>query len=379
MKTKTPTILFDANPLVNGNKSGVGYYGYRLLDALATNYPDEIQIKAHYFNFLGRKQNLDLPTHPNIVYVQSRIVPGKVLNLVRKFGFQLPLELFFKSKGDVAIFTNFVSLPSILKIPSLVAVHDLCYEDVPNYVSKKNRLFLQQFVPKSVARAKKVITISESTKRAIIKHYKVPAKDIIITPIPPANDDATKPRKPARVGNKKFILFVSTIEPRKNVLQLVKAYVELPPKLKNTYSLVLAGGIGWDVEGTMSTIKQLQTDGEDIVVTNYVSDEEIKWLYQNADLFVMPSHYEGFGMPILEAMAHDTPTVVSDIPVFHEVSETASLYFNKDDPASIRDAIVRVLEDKKLQNSLVSKGREQVSKYSWQDVATTIYQSIQNL
>jgi len=373
MKNKPTVILFDANPIVNGNKSGIGYYGYRLLDALAENYPNDVIIRAHYFNFLGRKQNLDLPKHTNIVYVQSRIIPGKVLNLARKIGFQFPLELFFKSRGDVALFTNYVSLPSITKVSTMVAIHDLCYEDIPDYVSYKNRLFLQKFVPKSVRSAKKIITISESTKRAIIKHYKVSASNIIITPIPPSSDEKIRPTRPSLVGKKKFILFVGTIEPRKNVGQLVTAYTQLPDEIKNTYSLVLAGGIGWDVDETINSIKSLQERGENIIITNYVTDGEKKWLYQNADLFVLPSHYEGFGMPILEAMTHNIPTIVSDIPVFHEVSGPASLYFNKDDPASISKTIVDVLGSKSVQKNLISLGNSRVATYNWKDVAATVY------
>lgn len=376
MKNKPLVVLFDANPIINGNRSGVGYYSYRLLDALAKEYPDELRIKAHYFNFLGRKQGLDLPKHPNITYVQSKIIPGKILNILRKIGLQLPLELFFKSRGDAAIFTNFVSLPSIFRVPTFVAVHDLCYEDVPEYVSGGNRLFLQRFVPGSVARARKVITISESSKQAIIKHYGVPAKDIVITPIPPADDSVVKATKPAGIGDRKFLLFIGTIEPRKNLARLVEAYVGLPSDLKDSYSLVLAGGIGWDIEETVAEIKRQQAAGENIILTGYVTDGEKKWLYQNASVLVLPSHYEGFGMPIVEAMARDLPTIVSDIPVFHEVGNTASIYFDKDDTDSIKRAVVKVLNDKTIRDHMIKKGREQASEYNWEDIANRLYQTL---
>lgn len=379
MKNKPYVILFDANPIINGNKSGVGYYSYRLLDALAKNYPDQLHIKAHYFNFFGRKQNLDLPNHPNISYIESRIIPGKLLNLVRKLGMQLPLELFFKTRGDVAIFTNFVSLPSFTKIPTMIAIHDLCYEDVPEYVAQANRLFLQKFVPRSAAKAKKIITISKSSKQAIIKHYGVASKDIIITPIPPDEDVAAEAIMPIDVGKKKFLLFVGTLEPRKNIPNLVEAYVGLPTEIKDRYSLVLAGGIGWDVEETIANIKHLQDGSESIITTGYVTDGGKKWLYENASLFVLASHYEGFGMPILEAMINDLPTVVSDIEVFHEVSNMASVYFNKDDPVSIRSAIERVLTDKQLQAVMIKKGRERAAAYSWRDVAQTVFKAISDL
>lgn len=380
MKNKPITILFDGSPLVNGKKSGVGYYTYRLLDALATNYPDELTIKVHFFNFLGRKENLDLPGHPNITYVQSRIMPGKVLNLARKLGFQLPLELLFKSGGDVALFPNFVGLPSILHVPKIIAVHDLCFEDVPEYVAEGNRRFLQKFVPHSVRSATRIITISRATKRSIIKHYAVPEEKIVITPIPPSSDTSTKEiRSSIMRGHDDYILFVGTLEPRKNLGSLVKGYVSLPQNIKSRYPLVLAGAKGWQMEETLVQIKKHQANGENIVLTGYVSDNERSWLYKHASVFVLPSHYEGFGMPILEAMQYGTPTVVSNIPVFHEVGANASSYFDENDPISIRDSIKKVLEDKALRSKMIKQGQDQASKYNWSHVAKTVYDSLSGI
>lgn len=371
MKNKPLKILFDAGPLVNGTKSGVGYYTYGLLDALAKNYPDDVEIVAHYFDFLGRKKGVRLPDHPNIKYVRSRIMPGKVLNILRKTGLQLPMELLFKTRGDIAVFPNFVSLPSISGIPSVVAVHDLCYEDVPQYVAKKNREFLRRFVPKSVKTAAGIITISESTKKAIEKHYE-PNQKIMVAGIPPITIDV-EPHAMTGI-NEGFILFVSTLEPRKNVIGLVKGYELLPEGLKKKHALVLAGGIGWDMEDEIDFIKQSQARGSNIVMTGYVSDQEKEWLYSNAGLFVMPSHYEGFGMPILEAMQHNLPVAVSDIDVFREVAGDSVIYFDKDSPDSVAKSLRRILEDKKLQKDLKSRGKEKLKNYSWKVVADEVYQ-----
>lgn len=374
MKNKPLIILFDANPLVNGNKSGVGYYTYNLIESLAKTYPDEIKITAHYFNFLGRKNSARLPTHSNITYVQSKLIPGKVLSLTRKLGFQIPLEFFFRKSGDVAIFTNFVSLPSMTNTPTFVAVHDLCYEEVPEYVSDKNQAFLHKFVPKSIKKSDKVITISESTKKAIKKFYKTSDKNIIITPIPP-----TKPvfkskeyLEKFKIKNK-YILFVSNLEPRKNFINLVKAYEKLPSKTRDSCSLVLVGGKGWKIERQLEYIENLQKRGVDIVLTGYVSDDERASLYTNASLFVMPSHYEGFGMPILEAMSYSLPTVISDIPVFHEVAGANSTYFDKDDPNDMAKKINKLLTDEKLSSDLSKKGLAHVKSYNWVNVSSLLY------
>lgn len=378
-KTKPLKVLFDANPIVNGNKSGVGYYTYNLIESLAQNYPEEIVLVGHYFDFLGRKNNIDLPTNPNISYKKSILVPGKILSITRKIGFQPPLEFFFKQKGDVALFTNFVSLPSLLRIPICTAVHDLCYEEVPEFVSDKNREFLHNFVPKSVKQSRKIITISESTKLAIKKFYNVDEKNILITPIPPKAPVFRDKTDLKNLNiNKKYILFVSNIEPRKNFINLVKAYELLPKKVKSEYSLVLVGGIGWKVEEHIKHIESAKQNGEDIILTGYVSDEEKSSLYTNASLFVMPSHYEGFGMPVLEAMSYDIPVIASDIPVFHEVAGDSVLYFDKDNPTSIANTIKKVISDTAISKNLVTQGRKKLKEYSWKDVSKKLFEDIKS-
>ncbi|MDB5160733.1 MAG: putative glycosyl transferase group 1 [Candidatus Saccharibacteria bacterium] len=376
MNKQKLSVLFDANPLVAGQKSGVGYYTYQLIDALAKNYPDELMLVGHYFNFLGRK-NPDLPDHPNIKYKTSVLLPGKVLSVARRLGLQLPFDILIKSRGDIALFPNFVSLPMIQKAKKAVVIHDLCFEDFPQYLQEANRSFLQRFVPHSVKKADVVITISESTKEAILKHYNIDPKNILITPIPPAEPIKEKAPRPQDIElPKKYILFMSTLEPRKNFINLVKAYSLLPRQLKHEYGLVLAGGNGWETEEAMANIKRLQGEGENIVVAGYVSDDTRTYLYQNASLLVMPSHYEGFGMPILEAMSYGVPAAVSDIPVFHEVAGNAAAYFDKDDVGSIATSIENVLrDDQAIKNNM---GR-QLEKYNWDSVAFDVMASFKKV
>ncbi len=376
---KPITVLFDAGPMVNGQKSGVGYYTYRLIDALARNFPDDIKLVGHYFNFLGRKHP-QLPTHPNIRYKSSRLLPGKVLSILRRVGLQLPFDLLVKSKGDIVLFPNYVCLPVLQPAKKVIAIHDLCFEDFPEYLQKPNRNFLKRFVPPSVKKADLVITISESTKKSIQKHYATDSKKFLITPIPPEATAKEKTPPPKNlVLPKKYLLFISTLEPRKNYLGLARAYALLPGSLKKDYGLVLAGGMGWETEEPMAEIKQLQESGENIVVTGYVDESTRLFLYQNASLLVVPSHYEGFGMPILEAMSYAVPVAVSDIPVFHEVAGGAALYFNKDDPASIASAIKDVITNESLQAQLIEKSVAQLKNFSWDDVADEVMRSFRGI
>lgn len=372
-KTSPIKLLFDANPLVNSQKSGVGYYAEHLLTALASRYPEELQITAIYSNFLQRKQ-VNLPEFPNITYKCNSLVPSKIINIIRRAGIELPVELFHYTKADFVIYPNFVGYRSLRKIPSAVAIHDLGYLDCPEYLQPGNQSFLERFVPKSIRRSSFIITISEATKAAIQKHYGTDDNKFVITPIPPAksSEAAMKPG----IAAEKFILFISTLEPRKNFIGLVRGYMELPKEVRKEYGLVLAGGTGWNVEQDIAEIKTFQASGEKIVTTGYISQAEKNWLIQNATVFVLPSHYEGFGMPILEAMEVGTPTAVSDIPVFREVSGEASVYFDHLDPKSIAATIKQVIEDSSLRRKLINNGYKQVRKLDWDKIAESIYKRI---
>jgi len=371
-------LLFDANPLVSSRKSGVGYYTYRLIDQLAKKYPD-VELVGHYFNFLGRK-NPNLPQYKNISYKTSWLLPGKVLSLFRRLGLQLPLELFFKRRGDVVLFTNFVALPSLLPIKKIMVVHDLCYIDHPEYMQPANQKFLSRFVPQSIKKSNLILTISESTKKSIEKHYPVKNKKIVVTPIPPPAIPAkTGPRPDSLSWDGKYILFVSTLEPRKNFVGLARAYTLLPQPVKDKFALVLAGGAGWHIEDSLKEINELVVAGNNILVTGYMSDADKDYLYKHASLLVMPSHYEGFGMPILEATSYGVPVAASDIGVFHEVAGKAAAYFNQDDPKDMASKIEAVLTDSDYRKSLSQEAKAQLTKFEWGEVADTVMDSIKKL
>lgn len=379
MKDNKIKVLFDANPMASGQKSGVGYYTSHLIEALSKNYPDDLELVGHYFNFLGRKSP-SLPTAPNISYVESKLVPGKVLSITRRLGFQLPFELFIKTGGDIALFPNYVSLPTLRKIKNVIVIHDLCFEDFPQYIQKPNRNFLKRFVPKSIKSADSILAVSESTKKAIQKHYKTRSDSVLITYIPPAEPTHGALVKPKDLDlPEQFILFVGTLEPRKNYISLARAYSLLPPRIKNNYGLVLAGGYGWKYDEPLAQIDRFKKEGNNIMVTGYVDEQTRTYLYSKASLVVVPSHYEGFGMQLLEAMSYGLPVAASDIPVFGEVAGQAAAYFDKDNPADIAKTIEKILTDREFRSNLKTKAQSQLKKYDWDVVVADVMEKFREL
>lgn len=348
------SILVDANPLV-GKKSGVGYFTERLIHSLAVNSTERVKLSAYYFNFLGLKKVDKLPNTDVVKYIEVRFLPSKLLSLLHKFNLQLPLELFlgFK-KYDFLIFPNYVAIPSIRKTPYAIAIHDMGFEDYPKFLTSGNQKFLHTFVKRSIKNSSLIITISNFTKDRIYHYYKEIVKSNIISlPIPyeysKSKGEISEELK--KIVSKPYILHIGTIEPRKNLVKLIEGFALTPKVIRDSYNLVLAGSHGWKTEKIQKALIDAK-EKINVIQTGYINDVERDFLYKNASLVCLISHYEGFGMPILEAMHYKKKLLLSSIPVFHEVAGDYAMYCNENDPNSIAKSIERTLYSK-LVNSKI--------------------------
>lgn len=372
-------VVFDANPLVR-SKSGVGYLTHQLVQSLACVNPETIYV-GHYFNFLAKKHVNNLPAAANITYVRSLLFPSKFLGLLRKLGMQPPYNLFTKNSADIVLFTNFVSMPYTGNTPAVVAVYDLCFVDCPEFVADKNGAYLRRWVPPSINRADLVLTISNFTKSRLMEVYDVPESKIHVMPVPPIQKAI-----PAQGVVEKFeltggyILFVGTIEPRKNILTLLYAYEKLDETLRAKYALVLVGGEGWKDDEIKKRIESLQHKNFKIIQTGYVSNEEKSALYEKASLYVQPSHYEGFGMPVLEAMSYGKPVLCSNISVFHEVAGDAAIFFDKDNPSALASILADLLTNPAKLTELSKKSTVKAKSFpNWNTVAQDLTKRINKI
>ena len=383
MMKKPLKIVFDASPLLV-NKTGVAYYIERLVTQLARQYPGEVELVGFYYNFLGRRPVDHLPAAPNIRYRPVRFIPSKVVYQLRRWGLQLPLELLTKERADFVLFGNFLGYPSLYKTPSAPVVHDLTYVDLPEYVAAKNQKDLTRFVPQQIARSAFIITVSQFSRRRIAETYKIPSDTILVTHIPPEQPhifSAAQIKK--NLSNAKvsqpYILFLSTIEPRKNLVSLINAYAALPQALREQYMLVIAGRIGWNCDAEVARLEQAKNEGLRVVRLGYVDDTTRFTLFQAARLFVSTSSYEGFGMPILEAMSYGTPCAASDIEVYHEVAGNRVRYFDQTSVADISRTIGQLLNSKTALQKLSEQGKAHAETFTWEAVAAELYRKIRSV
>lgn len=285
-------------------------------------------------------------------------------------------------RADLWHFTNYGALPT--SKPYVVSVCDLAWLYYPEQVLPTHLDYLKAYVPKSLQRAAHVLTISEATKKDIVKEFGVPASRISVTHLA-AGPQFAKPASGQKVAYLKqkygiegdYLLAVGTLEPRKNLRTLLEALVT-PAGRKLNLPLVVVGGQGWRAEEARELIAKLGLSNR-VILTGYVPDEELPALYCGAKLFVFPSVYEGFGIPVVEAMTAGAAVITTKVSAIPEVAGKAARYVDPANAGELAEVITELLGDSKQRLALIKAGRKQAAKFSWEQTAKgtlDVYQKV---
>ena len=252
---------------------------------------------------------------------------------------------------------NYVVPPSY-RGRSVVTVHDLSFERMPWLMGRRDRMLFRRFVPASARRADRVLAVSEHTKRDLAEHYGIPEDKIVVTPNgvdPVFHANGSAPERPP------YVLFVGGIQPRKDPLAAIEALALLHGDL----GLVVVGAEKRGGEEVRRTVRRLGLE-QRVDLAGHVDHEELAGLYRGAVCLVFPSRYEGFGLPVLEAMASGTPVVAAAAGAVPEVAGDAAILVEPGDPEAIADGVRRALADRER---LIAAGLERASRFSWTETA----------
>ena len=342
--------------------TGIGRYTLELLTLMVERGHDWIFYSPRpLLNGKWNKENITIKTN----------------NVPKRFGLgilwtQSVLPLLAYNDGLDLLWGPAHRLPYFMpkSIARVVTIHDLIWRHAPETMRKPGLLLDSMLMPRSVMIADKVIAVSQSTaNNLVVAMPEAQNKTVVIheASLPLANMNNNFQLNSIGI-NKPFILFIGTLEPRKNLKRLLEAYSRLPEALKDEYLLVIAGSKGWGNENIRDIIKQLRLENN-VNILGYVSDEQLACLYQHAQLFVMPSIYEGFGLPLLEAMSFATPVLTSNISSMPEIVGDAGFLVDPYSINSIRKGIEKILFDASLRTRLGQQGRERAQTFSWQKAA----------
>jgi glycosyltransferase involved in cell wall biosynthesis len=372
-------IVVDATP-IEPKPSGVGFYVASLICALdALQATENFQLGIVYQPGLKKWLRGDLSFPDSLKqYSHKHILPlpVRISDLLLALSWQPSLSYFEKYLGspDILHGTNYAVYPckNSLKVMNL---YDLTFLKYPNYIDSVVKTYTEK-VKRCLQWTDLVLTISESSKKDIIEYLQVEQKKIHVIPLASryhanylSEQLIEKLEKQAKYDfSKPYLLFVSTIEPRKNITTIIKAFNWLKEKYQIEHQLILIGRKGWNYEPIFTAIATSPWQRE-IHHLDYLSNELVALFYAKADVFVYPSHYEGFGLPVLEAMTLGAPVVTAQTSSLPEVTGDAAILIDPNDFVQLAEAILKVISDCQLRQELINKGRERAQLFSWQRTA----------
>lgn len=364
-------IGLNAHLLAGGasyRRAGIHGYIYNLLAHLPAADPDQ-----RYTVFYGAGEP---PPHPALTLRKSRMDTARP---IRRILWEQCIQPFALNGIDLVHELAFVA-PLIMPRPFVVTVHDLSFIRYPERLPASRRLYLRALTGASCRAARRVIAVSQSTADDLVKLLGVPrAKiDVILhgvesrfAPLPP---DQIAAFRATHSLPDQFFFFVGTIEPRKNLPTLIKAYAALPEATRGRVKLVLAGGAGWDGGAAKATAEACGV-AADVLFPGYVPDEALPFWYNSSLALVYPSIFEGWGLPIVEAMACGAPVIVSNVSSMPEAAGDAGVCLPPDDISAWTAALARAVEDPTWRATSRERSLRRATQFTWHTTARSTLES----
>ena len=358
--------LIAINALQVANRSGTGYYSRKIIEHIPPVRP-----QLRYLIFLPASfranplcQQLDRMPNVRLRFVRATSLAGRIL-----FEQLILPRILVKARVDLLHSLAFVA-PLHLPTKSVVTVHDLTFALFPETITGLRRAYLSKATKQSVRLADRVIAVSEAVREDLVKHLSLEPNSVVAVPeggleSPGLKGEVKALQLKRLLGwSERYVLFIGTMEPRKNLRRLLAAFSLLRTRLNSRCKLVIVGRKGWL---TSDMHRGLGGSGieEDVVFTGFLPDVVVISLMQDASLFVMPSLYEGFGLPLVTAMACQTPIAASRAGSIPEVVDDAAVLFDPLNVEEMAEAMHRILASPALVKTLVEAGRKRCERFSW--------------
>lgn len=365
------TIVVNTRFLFNEYLEGYGYFISETFRRITKQHPE------HSFIFV-----FDRPFDQRFIFGPNvkGIVAGPAARhpVLWKFWYDFKIPAILKKyKADLFVSPDgFCSLAT--RVPQCIVVHDLAYLHHPSFINKTHLLFWKRYMGKFLERADSIATVSEFSKGDILQHFRIdPGKiDIVYNGVKdvfqPLAYEIKQSVKDQYTNGKDYFIYTGAIHPRKNLVNLLKAFSIFKKKQQSGLKLVLAGRLAWKYKKFVEDLKSYKYR-DDVVLTGYVEEPALAKLTGAAYAMVYPSLHEGFGVPVLEAMRAEIPVITSSKSSMQEIAGDAALYATATDPNSIAEAMIRLYKDEGLCKQLIEKGRERVKEYSWDKTADLLW------
>lgn len=362
-------IGFDVSALVK-EAAGIGQWIiHTLKNIMEIDKERNLNNEYYLFTYDDLKSPLELPPNWHMVYYGGdNRKQLRYLTHAHRYIKEQKLDVFVGTRHYLPLFKG--------KTKYVGIVHDLIPLYMPELFTKEHKLRFKTFTTICKYRADAIVAVSEATKADVLKYMKLPSDKVKVI-YEGANPMFNAERDTAGIKatmekyhiDSDYVLCLSTVEPRKNMLRTIQAYEQCILEAKLPYKLVIVGGSGWNNGPVYEYVQEHLELKKHVIFTGYVSDLEVKHIYSNASLFIYASLCEGFGLPILEAMQSGIPVITSNLSSMPEVAGEACELIDPYDISQMKDAMTKVLSSKELQESMAQAGLQQAKKFSWRKSA----------
>jgi glycosyltransferase involved in cell wall biosynthesis len=367
-------IAVNTRFLRNDYLEGYGYFLYESFNRITKIHPE------HQFIFIfDRAYDKKFVFAENIKAVV--IGPPARHPLLWKYWYDVKVPAVLKKyKADIFVSCDgFCSLTT--KVPQCLLVHDLSFLRYPFFIKKSHFLFYKHYTPKFINKAKTIVTVSEFSKKDMLSQYKIEPGKIAIVPnavkesFHPLTDTEKNAVKNKHTNGKEYFVYAGAIHPRKNLTNLLKAFSIFKKRQMSNLKLVLAGRLAWKYKDFVESLKTYKYR-EDVVLTGYLEEEDLVKVIASAYALIYPSLWEGFGVPVLEAMRCHVPVITSQNSAMPEIAKDAALYVNPADHDDIAERMMLLYKDENLRSQLIEKGKKICEEYNWDRSAGLLWACI---
>jgi glycosyltransferase involved in cell wall biosynthesis len=365
-------IALNARHMLTDRLEGVGIVTDEVMGRIARSHPED-QFDYYFDRKFDQRFVHSSNVSPHSLWPVTRLpvlIRYWLDHRVRKHVIKQKPNVFFSPDGFI---------PLGMRIPKVSMVHDVAYLRYPEHLQPRIRSFYKKWMPRYLAYTDHIITVSEFSKSEIISGYNIPADKIsvvyngITDSYKPASEEQKKKTRDRYTNGKPYFVYLGAIHPRKNILTLVKAFEQFKSSYISDHQLVLAGRPSWHTEEVFKAIGQSQWKNS-IHLPGYIPTSDATTLVGSADAMIYPSLYEGFGLPLVEAMACGVSVICSNVSSLPEVAGNAALLFEPQDIGQLAHHMKSIAEEESLRKELISLGHERSKFFSWDKAADQVYE-----
>ncbi|NND33752.1 MAG: glycosyltransferase family 4 protein [Saprospiraceae bacterium] len=360
-------ILINARFLIPNKLEGIGLYTFEIVSRLAKSHPNH-----HFILCVDRKSSMLFTFPENVTFELIRPMARHPFLFIWWFEVGIPrayrrtsADLFFSPDG-------FLSLSSAVS-RSLLVIHDLAYKHYPDQISQVMLWYYQTYTPKFISKANHIVTVSNATAQDLAQHFPTSAHKttVIYNGYRTPKKLNKSPREQSESVAGEYFVAIGSIHPRKNIAGLIRAFDKFRKLTLRRIKLVIVGRKAWKT-GPLEIAFENSTHRDDIILTGFIPDTEMFHYLSHSKGLVYVSFFEGFGLPIVDAMAMGVPVITSDRSSMKEIAGEAALLVDPENPSEIAQAMYNLVENKNLRDDLIEAGKKRLEIFSWDRAANEI-------